>query len=288
MRDRYGRNRYDRYDREDDYEGRRRSRSTERGDSGDIGWSPNYDRSESYFGGGRGGMSYGSGYTGTSYETGPGNYRGDFEGGSYERDEPTYRDRYHRTGEWASDRGRYNEFPREEPRRYSRYDRPSSESGYDYNISGRYGRERDRGWWDKTSDEVASWFGDDDAERRRERDERYAENHRGRGPSGYKRSDERIKEDVNDRLTDSPHLDATDIQVDVSDSEVTLSGRVNSRYEKRLAEDIAENVSAVTNVENRIRVNKNVTMSESSAHGTAGTANYSNSSESTLSRTKTA
>ena len=42
--------------------------------------------------------------------------------------------------------------------------------------------------------------------------------HRGRGPRGYTRSDERIREDVNDRLTDDGWLDASDIDVQVSSS----------------------------------------------------------------------
>src|SRR4030095_11010348 len=78
--------------------------------------------------------------------------------------------------------------------------------------------------------------------------------HRGRGPKGYKRSDERIKEDVNDRLSDDYYLDASEVEVAVSNTEVTLTGTVNSREEKRRAEDIAESVSGVTNVENRLRV----------------------------------
>jgi len=110
----------------------------------------------------------------------------------------------------------------------------------------------DRNWWDKTRDEVSSWFGDDDAEKRRRRDEK-RENYRGRGPKGYVRSDERIKEDVNDRLTDDSNIDASGIEVTVNNSEVTLSGSVNSRWAKRHAEDIAESVSGVKNVENRVK-----------------------------------
>ena len=79
---------------------------------------------------------------------------------------------------------------------------------------------------------------------------------RGRGPRGYKRSDERIREDVNDRLSDDHFLDASDIEVSVSNGEVTLSGTVNSRADKRRAEDIAESVSAVTHVQNSLRVNR--------------------------------
>jgi hypothetical protein len=78
--------------------------------------------------------------------------------------------------------------------------------------------------------------------------------HRGRGPKGYRRSDERIKEDVNDRLSDDYYLDASDVEVTVTNTEVTLTGTVNNRNDKRRAEDLAESVSGVSNVENRLRV----------------------------------
>ena len=80
-------------------------------------------------------------------------------------------------------------------------------------------------------------------------------NHRGKGPRNYKRSDERLQELVCDLLYDCADLDASNIEVSVKDSEVILSGEVNEKYEKRLAEDLAENVAGVSNVENRIRVN---------------------------------
>ena len=70
---------------------------------------------------------------------------------------------------------------------------------------------------------MSSWFGDRDAQRRREQD------FRRRGPKGYKRSDERIQEDVNDRLADDPYVDASDIEVSVSGGEVNLSGTVEDR-----------------------------------------------------------
>lgn len=126
------------------------------------------------------------------------------------------------------------------------------ERGSEYDRE-RYGRGEERGWWDRASDAVASWFGDEDAERRRHMDEQRA-HRRGRGPKGYRRSDERIREDVNDRLGDDYYIDASDIEVKVENSEVTLTGTVTSRTDKRRAEDIAESVSGVTNVENRLRV----------------------------------
>jgi osmotically-inducible protein OsmY len=126
-------------------------------------------------------------------------------------------------------------------------------SAYEYDEPGRYGsRGGERGWWDRASDEVASWFGDEEAERRRRMDEQ-RERLRGRGPKGYRRSDERIKEDVNDRLSDG-YLDASDVEVNVQNAEVTLTGTVNSRRDKRMAEDIADAVTGVMNVENRLRV----------------------------------
>ncbi len=76
----------------------------------------------------------------------------------------------------------------------------------------------------------------------------------GVGPRGYQRSDERIREDVNDRLTWHGQIDASEVMVDVKDGVVTLSGSVNNRREKRLAEDIVDSVPGVTDVQNNLRV----------------------------------
>jgi osmotically-inducible protein OsmY len=192
----------------------------------------------------------------------------------------------------------------------------------------------DRGFFERAGDEVRSWFGDEEAERRRMRDEReeprgwggpsrawsargddvdrdwarqwgYVEGrgrgsqwqyrdpgyrepqwtsppqryvgpswtresgygregwggmfggpHAGRGPRGYTRSDERIREDVCDRLCEHGFIDASDIDVRVANGEVTLQGSVSSRQEKRIAEDIAEQVSGVRQLHNELRVNE--------------------------------
>lgn len=78
--------------------------------------------------------------------------------------------------------------------------------------------------------------------------------HAGRGPRGYQRSDERIREDVNERLTDHPDIDASEIEVRVDNGEVTLIGAVEDRRTKRLAEDVAESVSGVRDVHNQLRI----------------------------------
>lgn len=161
------------------------------------------------------------------------------------------------------DRGRYDESPfygqgGYSSRRGQGRGRPGfygsdERGGY---TQGNYGRDEneERSWWDRTSDEVSSWFGDEDAERRRERDRINSGNYRGKGPRNYSRSDERIKEDINDRLSDDPFIDATEIEVQVSNGDVTLVGTVDHRSTKRRAEDLADSVSGVKNVENRLRV----------------------------------
>src|SRR6201999_203918 len=83
--------------------------------------------------------------------------------------------------------------------------------------------------------------------------------HRGKGPRGYARSDERIREDVCDRLSFDDEVDASDITVTVSKGEITLEGSVADRHCKRRAEDIADGVLGVTEVHNRLRANKPLT-----------------------------
>lgn len=114
-------------------------------------------------------------------------------------------------------------------------------------------------WLDRAADQVRSWFGGDDDERGRGDDARRAYGRgegkfRGRGPKNYRRSDDRLREEVCDRLTDNEWLDASDVEVNVVAAEVILTGVVDSRYAKRLAESIAESVSGVSNVQNNLRV----------------------------------
>ena len=122
-----------------------------------------------------------------------------------------------------------------------------------------YDSDQDRGFLDRASDEVMSWFGDEDAARRREMD------HRGHGPSDYTRSDDRIREDANDRLTDDWRVDARQVSVSVENGELTLSGKVPNREAKRRAEDCVEAISGVRHVQNNLRIDESLTTG-----GTAG------------------
>lgn len=76
----------------------------------------------------------------------------------------------------------------------------------------------------------------------------------GRGPRNYRRSDERIAEEVNERLGEHGYVDASDVEVRVEEGEVTLSGAVATRQEKRLAEEVAATVRGVSDVRNSLRV----------------------------------
>lgn len=102
---------------------------------------------------------------------------------------------------------------------------------------------------------------------------------RGKGPKGYVRSDERIREDVSDRLSDDDTLDASDITVEVAGGEVTLSGFVDSRQAKHTAEECAEQCVGVTHVQNNLRVRPNAGHDQSSAQ--TGTDQLRDKSKST-------
>jgi hypothetical protein len=59
-----------------------------------------------------------------------------------------------------------------------------------------------------------------------------------------------VKEQLSDRLMDDDDVDASEISIEVKNGEVTLTGTVNSREEKRAAEEIAEQSPGVREVQN--------------------------------------
>jgi osmotically-inducible protein OsmY len=58
---------------------------------------------------------------------------------------------------------------------------------------------------------------------------------------------------VNEALTWDPDIDATDVEVRVERGEVWLTGEVDGRHERLLAERCAEGVPGVDYVHNRLR-----------------------------------
>jgi osmotically-inducible protein OsmY len=77
-----------------------------------------------------------------------------------------------------------------------------------------------------------------------------------RGPMNYQRSDQRIYEDVCDRLSDDDDLDVSNVEVKVDKGEVTVTGHVESRAMKRRIEDVVERVSGVKDVHVQVKVQR--------------------------------
>jgi osmotically-inducible protein OsmY len=263
-RDRYSRRDYNQYESDygdvENYGQRRDTGSYNSSNDNNRRWRRydedynDYQRRTADYGNRNYGNSYGSSQQNRDYDQNrygnTGNYGSSSYGGS-----STYGD----LGYGSAGYG--NEYNRN--RRYDEdYNEDYGTSSYGYGR--RYDRDRDynfnnnRDWWNKTKDEISSWFGDEDAERRRRMDRRSGA-HRGRGPKGYTRSDERIREDINDRLSDDSYLDATEIDVTVNNGEVTLTGTVENRIDKRRAEDLADDISGVKNVQNQLRVKQTTT-----------------------------
>ncbi|TPG43445.1 DUF2171 domain-containing protein [Sphingomonas koreensis] len=105
------------------------------------------------------------------------------------------RERYGARGQYAGNRGAYAEGRRDRP-----YDGSDASDGQRFANPRRrdpgYGRQpqgydyEERGFFDRAGDEVRSWFGDDDAERRREMDQRYDERYAGRSFGGDRRDED--------------------------------------------------------------------------------------------------
>ena len=80
--------------------------------------------------------------------------------------------------------------------------------------------------------------------------------HRGKGPKGYRPSDERLRERICERLTDDPFIDATEIDVSVANGEVTLSGSVDTRRMKFAVEELVASIHGVDAVSNAVRIQR--------------------------------
>ncbi len=79
--------------------------------------------------------------------------------------------------------------------------------------------------------------------------------HRGKGPKGYQRSDERIKELLCERLSEDPDIDPSDVTITVVGGTITLEGTVDSRQTKNAIEDVADQFG-LQDVQNNLRVQR--------------------------------
>jgi hypothetical protein len=155
-----------------------------------------------------------------------------------------------------------------EDERYGASERGGMRRGYGYGpvrgYDGGYGLEPARPRWSERGNEdrprwreEPSWMGRlGDGIRRFFTGTEARGPHAGRGPKGYRRSDERIREDVCDRIATWGWVDASDVEVHVADGEVTLTGTVRDRRDKRLLEEMADTVPGVHDVHNQVRVRR--------------------------------
>ena len=121
---------------------------------------------------------------------------------------------------------------------------------------------------------VGDWFGTPD-----EREQRS-------GPRGYQRSDERIRDQICERLSYARGVDVSDVSVDVSDGVVSLTGTVRDRGQKYYIEDMADGTYGVKEVNNDIRVRRDSDRPGESS-GSARSAGSTSSSASTGSASAT-
>jgi osmotically-inducible protein OsmY len=99
--------------------------------------------------------------------------------------------------------------------------------------------------------------------------------HRGKGPKGYQRTDDRLRELICERLTEDPEIDPGDVSITVASSRVTLEGSVDSRRTKNAIEDIVEQFD-VSDVQNNLRVSREAVSSAQGDWGkTAGVGDAS-------------
>jgi osmotically-inducible protein OsmY len=182
--------------------------------------------------------------------------------GAYRTDDRPYHERYRHREEPPYDRddaGRYGggwsgrfRSP-QDPDAARDYFRAARDQRDDY---ARWSEESDgRQDEDRAHYEAPSWSRRERGGYWREYDRAVARSpYYGRGPKDYQRPDGRVREEICDAMTDDPLLDASEITVAVVQGEVTLTGSVTTRDQKRRAEDVAERISGVRDVTNQLRV----------------------------------
>jgi len=124
-------------------------------------------------------------------------------------------------------------------------------------------------------------YGQSDTDRWQSQGEQGSQGQRSRfrAPKGYTRSDERIREEICDTLGRNGRVDPSDVEVQVRDGEVTLTGTIDRLNNKHQIETMVHNVSGVKDVTNNIRIKREG--SESRLDGENGSASRQRSPQGT-------
>ncbi|HEV2532477.1 BON domain-containing protein [Phenylobacterium sp.] len=99
----------------------------------------------------------------------------------------------------------------------------------------------DRSWMDRCADDELGGRG----------------HHRGRGPKDWSRDDQRLYEEVCERLLHDRLIDARGIEVEVEDGVVTLRGEARGASDPALALRLVHETPGVKGVEIDLKVNPN-------------------------------
>jgi hypothetical protein len=202
--------------------------------------------------------------------------------GSEWRSDERY-DRSERDRDFNRDFNGSNRFPEDyEQREFSGRNENSNRTGRDYNRD--YGRDRDMNRRFMTRDDHHRGnFGDRDYNRDYNlgtgtamRMNRYESSESGqqdrgffgKGPKGWKRSDERIKDEVCEALNDSYSVDASEIEVNVKEGHVILTGTIEGRDAKREVEHLVDGIRGVEDVQNNLKLNRKENVTEMRRSGT--------------------
>ncbi len=208
-----------------------------------------------------GGPDYGRGY-GAPYESNVSSYeQSGSRGGDYLAREAAER---HRGGgdRWPS--ARDDDFS---TRRAGGSWPRDDQAGREYPSSGYTGYRGQSGWGDRYG--ASGWDPSFESGRYGRSSDRQG-SHRGKGPRGYERSDERLKEVVSERLADDPYIDASDITVSVSGGVVRLTGTVDSRASKYQVEELIEQCGGVKDIDNQLRTQSRGAGQSSAVGGASG------------------
>lgn len=206
-------------------------------------------------------------------------YRG--QGGGQSGHSAYFNDLRSDTRYWTEPRDEWGESrPAYHAQRYGRDYMSTGSSGYDeelgysqgYSQSRRQSMESGGRWGDERRDEWRDEWRDRDDDRDEDHGALYNIGHRigqamsdwfgtgavekRAGPRGYTRTDERIRDEICERLTFTSGVDVREVSVDVDKGKVTLGGTVHTRGQKYDIEDLADNTFGVTEVENNIRVQR--------------------------------
>lgn len=79
-------------------------------------------------------------------------------------------------------------------------------------------------------------------------------NYYGFGPKGYRRSDQKLKDEARLLLNQDPILDSSNINIEVFNNVIYLRGFVDSRKDKKRAELLIEDIFGIEDIQNQLKI----------------------------------